>query len=204
MTTDIYWDSHREIQARFETVRLADRMEEALATDTIDPHVKGFIEARDMFFLSTVDPDGRPTVSYRGGAPGFVRVLDEHTIAFPNYNGNGMYMSMGNLSANPNVGLLFVDWERGNRIRFHGTASIDWDDPLTATWHEAQFTVRVLARQIFNNCPRYVHRMEPTGQSPFVPRADCETPVPAWKTGGWVADVLPENDPARDPDRTIV
>lgn len=202
--TDAYFESHRALHDRFDTRRLADRMEEALCTDTISDHAKGFIEGRDMFFLSTVDPEGRPTVSYRGGDPGFVNVVDEHTIAFPNYNGNGMYLSMGNLGANPNVGMLFVDWQKGNRLRYHGTATIHFDDPLMVTYREAQFVVRVRARQIFTNCPRYVHRMQPVERSAFVPREGCETPVPAWKTGDWVADVLPENDPARDPNATVL
>jgi uncharacterized protein len=201
--SDVYFDEHRAIQERFDTRRLADRMEEALVTDTIDERTRGFIEARDMFFISTVDPQGRPTVGYRGGAPGFVRVLDDRTIAFPNYDGNGMYLSMGNLSHNPNVGLLFVDWQKGNRLRFHGTASIDWGDPLVDSWPEAQFVVRVRAERVFVNCPRYVHRMEPMERSVFVPAEGCETPVPEWKKGEWVADVLPEHDRARDPDAPV-
>ncbi|MGZ8630380.1 MAG: hypothetical protein ACXWZF_05370 [Actinomycetota bacterium] len=79
-----------------------------------------------------------------------------------------------------------------------------FDDQLLADYHEAQFIVRVHAERIFSNCPRYVHRMQPIARSEFVPREDCPTPVPAWKTGEWVADVLPEGDPARDPSRPVV
>jgi predicted pyridoxine 5'-phosphate oxidase superfamily flavin-nucleotide-binding protein len=202
--SDTYFEGHRLIHDRFDTRRLADRLEEALCTDVIDDRAKEFIQRRDMFFLSTVDPQGRPSVSYRGGDPGFVKVIDARTIAFPNYDGNGMYVSMGNLTDNPNIGMLFVDWQKGNRLRYHGTATIDWKDPLTAEWPEAQFTVRVLARQIFSNCPRYVHRMQPVQRSEFVPREGCDTPVPSWKTGDWVSDVLPAADPARNPDATVV
>ncbi|MGL6279405.1 MAG: pyridoxamine 5'-phosphate oxidase family protein, partial [Gaiella sp.] len=105
-----YRERTREWQERFDTRRLADRIEEVQVSDTIDDGKRAFIEQADMFFLATADADGRPQVSYKGGDPGFVRVLDERTIAFPSYDGNGMYLSLGNLTTNPEVGLLFVDF----------------------------------------------------------------------------------------------
>ena len=122
-----------------------------------------------MFFLATADEQGRPNVSYKGGDPGVVRVVDDHTLAFPSYNGNGMYLSMGNLLKNPSVGILFVDFEGRDRMRVNGDASIDFDDELISWWPEAQFVVRVRAREIFPNCPRYVHRYEKVATSVFVP-----------------------------------
>jgi predicted pyridoxine 5'-phosphate oxidase superfamily flavin-nucleotide-binding protein len=154
-----------------------------------------------MFFLATADPQGRPNCSYKGGDPGFVRVVDEHTIAFPSYDGNGMYLSMGNVLQNANVGLLFIDFERRHRLRLNGVASIDQKDPLMAEYPEAQFIVRVRAREVFPNCPRYIHRMQAVERSAFVPREACETPVPDWKRSEWAFDALPEGDPARDPSR---
>ena len=157
-----------------------------------------------MFFLATADADGRPTCSYKGGEPGFVRVLDEHTLAFPNYDGNGMYLSTGNVLANPAVGLLFLDLERGHRMRLEGDATIDVDDPLTGEYPEAQFVVRVRARAVYPNCPRYIHRYELVRRSRFVPQEDCLTPVPEWKRSDWAFDALPADDPARDPgDRDV-
>ena len=96
-----------------------------------------------MFFLATVDADGRPQCSYKGGAPGFVRVLDDRTIAYPSYDGNGMFLSAGNIGVNPEVGLLFIDLERGTRLRFNGIASIDVDDPLIDSYPGCQLVVRV-------------------------------------------------------------
>jgi predicted pyridoxine 5'-phosphate oxidase superfamily flavin-nucleotide-binding protein len=152
-----------------------------------------------MFFLSTCDAEGRPNCSYKGGEPGFVRTVDEHTIAFPNYDGNGMYVSMGNVLANPNVGLLFIDFENQHRMRLNGEASIDENDPLMSEYPEAQFIVRVRAREVFPNCPRYIHKYQLVERSKYVPKEACETPVPEWKQG--VAqmdrDLLPERDPAR-------
>ena len=105
----VYGDAHRALQDQFDSRRLADRIEEIIIKQEIGDVEKGYIESRDMFFLSSIDHQGRPTVSYKGGTPGFVRVLDATTIAFPSYDGNGMYMSMGNISANPEIGILFID-----------------------------------------------------------------------------------------------
>jgi uncharacterized protein len=195
----IYHDANREWQDRFDTRRLADRIEERIVRETIDADDRAFIEARDMFFLATADAEGRPTCSYKGGEPGFVRVVDQHTLAFPSYDGNGMYLSAGNVLANPAVGMLFIDPERGQRMRLEGTASIDLDDPLLAGYPEAQLVVRVRARAVYPNCPRYIHRYELVRRSRFVPQEDCLTPVPEWKRSDWAIDALPEHDPARDP-----
>lgn len=197
----IYHDGSRTLQDRFDTRRIADRIEEKLLHDRIGPHDREFLESLDMFFIATADERGRPNCSYKGGDAGFVRVVDERTIAFPNYDGNGMYLSMGNLMKNPHVGLLFIDFERGNRMRVNGLASIDEHDELMAEYPEAQFVVRVRVDEVFPNCPRYIHRLQPVKRSDFVPREACETPVPDWKRAEWAYDAIPANDPARDPDR---
>jgi len=189
----------RSLQERFDTRALADRIDGLLVSDTISEGDRAFIEDRDMFFLATADAQGRPTCSYKGGEPGFVRVVDPHTVVFPNYDGNGMYLSTGNVLVNPEVGLLFIDFERGHRMRLEGTASIDLDDPFRGDYPEAQFVVRVRARAVYPNCPRYIHRYELVHRSRFVPRSDCVTPVPQWKRSEWAFDALPQDDPARDP-----
>jgi predicted pyridoxine 5'-phosphate oxidase superfamily flavin-nucleotide-binding protein len=189
----------RSLQDRFDTRAIADRIDSLLVGDTIDDSDRAFIHARDMFFLATADADGRPTCSYKGGEPGFVRVLDERTVAFPNYDGNGMYLSMGNALINPHVGMLFIDFEHGHRMRLEGEASIDMDDPLIAEYPEAQFVVRVRARAVYPNCPRYIHRYQLVRRSRFVPQAGTLTPVPEWKRSDWAIDALPASDPARDP-----
>jgi predicted pyridoxine 5'-phosphate oxidase superfamily flavin-nucleotide-binding protein len=200
----IYHEAQRQLQDRYDTRRLADRLEESLLHDFLSPSEKDFIEARDMFFLATVDAHGHANCSYKGGEPGFVRVPDERTIAFPNYDGNGMYLSMGNVLQTGQVGLLFIDFENRQRMRVNGEARIEQSDPLLAVFPEAQFVVRVRVREVFGNCPRYIHRMALVERSRFVPKAGCTTPVPGWKAGEWVADVLPENDPARDKAREVL
>jgi predicted pyridoxine 5'-phosphate oxidase superfamily flavin-nucleotide-binding protein len=199
-----YNDGSRRLQDRFDTRRLADRLDERyVRRAVIDAGDRAFIERMDMFFLATCDADGHPQCSYKGGDPGFVKVLDEHTVAFPNYDGNGMYLSMGNVLENPHVGMLFIDFtsERPSRLRLNGVATIDEQDPLRATWPGAQFVVRVKALQVFPNCPRYIHRMALVARSRFVPREENEVPVPDWKRTSWACDVLPANDPARSADR---
>ena len=192
--THIYHDAQRRFQDLFDTRRLADRIEERVIVDRLDDEDRQFIEARDMFFLATVDDRGCPTCSYKGGDPGFVRVLDERTIAFPHYDGNGMYLSAGNARSRPQVGLLFVDWEDPSRLRLHGEASIDLEDPLAARYPEAQFVVRVHVKEVFPNCPRYIHRYRLEARSKFVPHAGAQTPFPDWKRREWACDVLPASD----------
>jgi uncharacterized protein len=199
----MFHDGSKTLQERFDTQRIAERIEDLLVKDEIDAGALSFIESVDMFFLATADDKGQPNCSYKGGAPGFVRVLDVHTLAFPNYDGNGMYMSMGNIGRNPEVGLLFIDFEQGKRLRLNGTASLSEADPLLADYPEAQFIVRVRARQVFPNCSRYIHKLKRTEDSPFVPRAGCETPVPAWKRSDWARDAIPSEDPANDPAKPV-
>ena len=192
-----YSDSSRRLQDQFDTRRLADRLDERFVQrGFIDEGDRDFIEHRDMFFLASADAEGRPQCSYKGGDPGFVKVLDPTTVAFPNYDGNGMYLSMGNVLENPEVGLLFIDFT-GNpprRLRLNGTATIDECDPLLDLWDGAQFVVRVNAREVFPNCPRYIHRMQLVERSVYVPREGCSPPVPTWKKSDWARDVLPTRD----------
>src|SRR4051794_32522948 len=168
----LYGPLHRSLQDRFDTRRLADNVEQRVVGTEITAGHRAFIESRDMFWLATVDHQGRPTVSYKGGDPGFVRVLDGATVAFPCYDGNGMFYSMGNLVGNNQVGMLFVNFEKPHRLRVQGTASVIDDDPLLKEYAEAQLIVRVAVTEIFRNCPRYVHRYKKVTPSEFVPRPD--------------------------------
>ena len=197
----LFSDSHRQLQRRFDTQRLADRIEARLIRDHVTPDDRLFIERLDMFFLATADAEGRPNCSYKGGAPGFVRVIDPHTVVFPNYDGNGMYLSMGNTIENANVGLLFIDFEAQKRLRLNGIARIEPAESATPPYPEAQFVVKVAVRQVFPNCPRYIHKMQPVERSKFVPQPEVATPVPGWKRMDWACDVLPDGDPARLPPK---
>jgi predicted pyridoxine 5'-phosphate oxidase superfamily flavin-nucleotide-binding protein len=196
--TDLYHDGQRECQDRFDTRRLADRLAEA-ATDRFSEDTARFIESRDMFFIASSDPEGTPDCSYKGGDPGFVRVIDPSTLAFPVFDGNGMFRTLGNVAVHPPVGLLFIDFESGTRLRVNGDASVDFDDPLRASYQGATGVVRVTATSIFANCRRYVHEYRKVTPSPFVPRGDLDPPVPDWKRDPWFDGTLAAGDPALDP-----
>lgn len=192
-----YSSSSRALQDRFDTRRLADRLAEVKVHDRFTPEDRAFIERLDMFFLATVDATGQPTCSYKGGDPGLVTVIDDRTLAFPNYDGNGMYLSMGNVAETSAVGLLFIDFEAQRRMRVDGVARIAMDDPVRSRYPGAQFVVRVEAMRVYPNCPRYIHKYQLVERSAFVPRPRVEPPIPAWKQSSWARDVLPANDPAR-------
>ncbi len=192
--SEIYGEQHRAMQNAFDTKNLADRVNEIIVAEEIADDRKGFIETRDMFFLTTIDHRGYPTCSYKGGNPGFVKVLDSKTLAFPSFDGNGMFLSMGNILANNKIGMLFIDFETPHRIRIHGTASIDQHDPLIAEFHGAQLVVRVAVTEIFINCPRYIHKYQRIATSKYVPQNDCSTPSAQWKRIDAIQDALPERD----------
>ncbi|MCH7695945.1 MAG: pyridoxamine 5'-phosphate oxidase family protein [Proteobacteria bacterium] len=195
--SDIYGETHRDLQDAFDTRKLADRLEEIIVKTEIGETEKAFIESRPMFFLSTIDHEGQPTVSYKGGAPGFVKVVDETTIAFPSYDGNGMFYSMGNIQKTARVGILFIDFETPHRLRFHGKAIVSKDDPLISDYKEAELIVRVKLSKMWINCPRYVHRYELKELSHYVPGQKEKTPLAGWKRVDLVQDVLPRKDEGR-------
>jgi len=196
----MYHEHSRSLQDRFDTRRLSDRITEKLSRTAFTDEDSAFIAAQSIFFLSTADAAGWPECSYKGGPPGFVHLLDACTLAFPSYDGNGMFRSLGNLLANPRVGLLFIDFERPRRLRVQGLASLDLDDPLRPQWPGAQCVVRVRAERIFPNCPRYIHRMQRLEMSPDAPCEGRTQPAAAWKRFDMFRDVLPKGDRAAEPD----
>jgi len=183
MTQSImYHDGNRRLQDEFDSRRIADRLEEKLTHTVFSDDDKAFIESVPYFFIATADADGQPDCSFKGGMPGFVRVTSPSELVFPDYDGNGMFKSLGNLAVNPNVGLLFIALHgKPRRLRVNGSAMVRADDPLLATTVGAQLIVRVAARAIFPNCPRYIPTMTLTEPSIYAPRAGCEPVEPAWK-----------------------
>jgi uncharacterized protein len=189
-----YTDRQRAVQQEFETTRMADLLEQVIVHREVQDAERAFIESRDMVFLATVDDRGLPTCSYKGGDPGFVRVVDPRTLIFPLYDGNGMFLSAGNIAASALVGLLFIDFQTPNRLRVQGTASLERDPALVGRYPGALLVVRVAISEIFVNCSRYVHRYERVAASRYVPRSGCETPFAEWKRIDLVQDALPPGD----------
>jgi predicted pyridoxine 5'-phosphate oxidase superfamily flavin-nucleotide-binding protein len=186
-----YHDGHRQLQDLFDSRRIADRLEQHTYRSALDDSDRAFVEAADMFFLATADEAGQPDCSYKGGDPGFVRVISPTEIAWPDYDGNGQFRSLGNVAVHSPVALLFIDWARPRRLRIHGHANLCFDDPLLARMPGGQLLVRVDIERVFPNCPRYVHTMGKTAASPYVPRDGETAPVPGWKKDERYADALP-------------
>jgi hypothetical protein len=178
----LFHEGNRALQDRFESRKIADRLEEVTTRTAFSESDRAAIENAAYFFLATADAEGRPDVSFKGGLPGFVRVTGPGEIAFPDYDGNGMFKSLGNVGVNPSVALLFIDFERPRRLRVNGTATVSRDDPLMAATVGAQMIVRVQARAIFPNCPRYIPTMQLVEPSVYAPRAGEEPVEPAWKS----------------------
>ena len=175
-----FHDGNLQLQERFGTRRLAERIAQR-ASERLTPEQRRFIERADMFFIATCDHRGLPTCSYKGGDPGFVTVVDDGCIAFPNYDGNGKYQSMGNLLKNPNAGLLFIDFVEQARLRLQGVVSIDEQDALIRQYPGAQFIARVAITEVYSNCARYIHKYELVERSQYVPRQGVRAPTPEWK-----------------------
>ena len=199
MTSILFHDGNRTLQDEFDSRRLADRLEEKLARNVFTDDDRRFIESVIYFFLATADADGHPDCSYKGGAPGFVRVTGPSELAFPDYDGNGMFKSLGNIEVNRNVGLLFIAMHgKPQRLRVNGTARVLRDDPLLREIPGAQLIVRVTADAIFPNCPPYIPALALTEPSTYTPRVG-EPPVePAWKSFEIFSDVVPPRRPTKD------
>ncbi|WP_198031689.1 pyridoxamine 5'-phosphate oxidase family protein [Bradyrhizobium sp. Ec3.3] len=192
----MFHDGNRQLQDQFDSRRISDRLEEKLTRTEFSDDDRLFIGSLPYFFLATADAKGQPDCSFKGGLPGFVRVTGPSEIAFPDYDGNGMFKSLGNIVVNANVGLLFIAMhDKPRRLRVNGTAKVSDRDPLLAETVGAQLIVRVTARAIFPNCPRYIPTMQLTGPSIYTPQAGCDAPEPKWKGLADFSDVVHPRQP---------
>ncbi|HEX5780044.1 MAG TPA: pyridoxamine 5'-phosphate oxidase family protein [Xanthobacteraceae bacterium] len=187
--TIMYHEGNRRLQDEFESRKIADRLDE-LARTAFSADDKAFIESRSFFFIASADAEGRPDCSHKGGMPGFVRVSGPSELVFPDYDGNGMFKTLGNIASNPHIGLLFIDFEKPRRLRVNGAATISRDDPLLAHTVGAQLIVRMTASAIFPNCPRYIPKMQFIEPSMYAPTAGVAFPEPAWKSFPEFAPVI--------------
>ncbi len=194
MTIARYHEGQRRMQDAFDSRRIADRLDQVTYSSELAEAQRAFIERSEMFFLATVGPDGQPDCSFKGGRPGFVRAISAREIAWPDYDGNGQFRSLGNLLVRPRAGLLFVDWGHPSRLRVNGVASVSAADALLASWPGAQQVVRLAVEQVFPNCPRYIPRMQVVEASPYAPAPNHEPPRPGWKDDPRFRDALPSRD----------
>jgi uncharacterized protein len=195
--TSLYSEAHLALQEEFGTTRMGALMDQGIAHDALSDDEQAFITSRDLFFLSTVDPEGMPTVSYKGGPVGFVRVMDPTTLVFPGYDGNGMFYSLGNIVGQGKVGLLFIDFETPHRLRVQGTARYERSHPLLSEYPEAKYLVFVTVQKIWVNCPRYIHTYRRVATSKYVPGVCDVTPLAVWKRIDIVQEAISPEDQAR-------
>jgi predicted pyridoxine 5'-phosphate oxidase superfamily flavin-nucleotide-binding protein len=188
----VYHEGQRELQDRFASRALADRLDQKLNRKQFTDSDKAFVEQSPFFFLATADVQGRPDCSFKGGMPGFVRVAAPDLLVFPDYDGNGMFRSLGNIRVNPHVGMLFLRvGDKPGRLRINGTAEIAFEDPALESFAGAQMLIKVTPLDIFPNCPRYIPTLEMTEPSIYAPRPDTDPVEPAWKGFDDFKDVVP-------------
>jgi predicted pyridoxine 5'-phosphate oxidase superfamily flavin-nucleotide-binding protein len=188
----MYHDGNRTLQDEFGSRRLADRLASNLRRDRFNDEDAAFIGGVGFFFMATADDKGAPDCSYKGGPPGFVQVAAPDLLVFPDYDGNGMFKSLGNILVNPQVGLLFIAMgEAPKRLRVNGTAEVVRDDPEMAAIPGAQLLVKITPVDIFPNCPRYIPRIQVLAPSEYLPAAEAEPVEPKWKSFSAFSDVIP-------------
>lgn len=190
--TDMYHAGNRDLQAHFGSTALADRLVEKLHRVAFTEADQQFIHGLDFFFLATATPDGQPDCSFKGGPPGFVRCVQPDLLVWPDYDGNGMFKSLGNLRANPYVGLLFIRMGAApQRLRVNGRAEVALADPMLAEFEGAQAIVKVTPLHIFPNCPRYIPDPATATPSVYIPREGEARVEPKWKSFDIFSDVVP-------------
>lgn len=189
-----YNDQSRALQMQFDSRRLADQLERARKHAQLTPDDRAIVESAAFFFLATADANGRPDCSIKGGNPGFVTCPTDGTLAFRNYDGNGMFRSLGNILSNPWIGLLFVEFgENPKKLRINGRAAFEYANATDPT----EITVTVTIEDIFPNCPRYLPEVRTTGQSVYNPAPGYAPPDPLWKSKPDLEPFLPQIDTKR-------
>jgi predicted pyridoxine 5'-phosphate oxidase superfamily flavin-nucleotide-binding protein len=188
----MFHPGNRELQQQFGSTALADRLVERLRRSEFLDEDRVFIHSVEFFFLATAAPDGQPDCSFKGGAPGFVRIVRPDLLVWPDYDGNGMFKSLGNIRLNPFVGLLFIRMgEAPKRLRVNGRAEVVLEDPLMREFAGAQALIRVTPIDIFPNCPRYIPDPATGKPSPYVPRCDQPPVEPGWKSNPAWKELVP-------------
>jgi len=187
---EFYSDASRFFQNQFDSKRLADQLEKTrLRTQLNDDDIE-FIQSSEFFFLATVDKEGKPDCSIKGGNAGFVSVKNPSTISVPNYDGNGMFRSLGNIMENPWVGMLFVSFsEEQRKLRVNGKATL-LGSAKAKNPEDIYMEVEIF--QIFPNCPRYLPDIDQKLSSIYNPAKGYDPPDPHWKSKPDLCDHLPQ------------
>lgn len=194
---DMFSEGSRTLQDRYKARHVADLIEKATTVSSFEDDqfgYKPFIEDATYFFLATSAGDNTDC-SFKGGPKGFVRITGPNTLVFPDYDGNRMYKSLGNITESPSIGMLFLrfdneDGQRYLRVRINGTAVVHDEHPLKSEFTGAKRIIEVTTKFIYLNCPRYVPEMTLVDQSAHIPEAGKEPPTPGWKMKPGIKEAL--------------
>jgi predicted pyridoxine 5'-phosphate oxidase superfamily flavin-nucleotide-binding protein len=168
-TSDVaFTDSVKRIQAERGSRRSYERIERSMGgfPDTITPELAAYIAERDSIYLATANAGGQPYIQHRGGPPGFLKVLDPHTLAFADFAGNKQYITTGNLAENERAFLFLMNYAEGERIKIWGRARVVTNDAaLLARLADDAYHARVEQAIVFDveawnaNCPQHIPRL---------------------------------------------
>lgn len=200
--SSMFHEGQRALQDTYGGRAVADRLEQHRKRSTFADEDRKFIEGANFFFLATAYGDS-VDCSFKGGLPGFVKIIGPSELCWPDYDGNRMYRSLGNISKSPAVGLLFISFDKPNepippsetrRLRVNGGARIvdagpELDELKKLATNAKRFVV-VTVKDIFTNCHRYLPDMAVNEQSIYSPRPGYTPPQPEWKSRDYIKDVL--------------
>lgn len=193
----VYGKGSRELQDRYNARKAADAIAGVTVLDSFKDDVfgyRGFIENATHFFLATAGEDFTDC-SFKGGPAGFVRIVDAKTLLFPDYDGNRMYRSLGNIVENPQIGMLFIKFEAEQdnpylRVRVNGQATLSDTHPQMASFPGAKRMVEVSLDAVYLNCPRYIPHLETIADSQHIPKVGEDQPEPDWKKKPGIREAL--------------
>lgn len=194
MIEQMFSPEARELQDKFDTRRLADRIVEHFVRPGLSEEQAEIVRTSRMLFIATVGRDGRPDCSYKGGRSGFVRVVDDQTLVIPFYDGNGLFCTLGNIKATGRVSLLFVDFEASYRLRVNGTGVVSAPEDVEGTYSGAVALVTVKSEVVYDLCERYVHKLQFVEESEYCPAEGYEPP-PAPYLGKAIYDGMRPGEP---------
>ncbi|GAB5467745.1 MAG: hypothetical protein Kilf2KO_07750 [Rhodospirillales bacterium] len=190
-----FHEGMQALQDRFDGRRVAEAIARNRRHYDFWDDERAWIEAAQFFFIASTWGD-YVDCNIKSGDPGFVKIVGPGLLEYPEYDGNSMYRTLGNIAKNPNVALLFVRFDgKSRRIRINGKASLHDEAEVLERHFGAKLVVRI-ACEIYPNCPRYLPNLTEATASPHVPRAgEGRPPAPEWKTRDYIRDILPSDDP---------
>lgn len=181
--SEFFHSEQKALQAQMGTTGIAERIAQTRRRTAFNEADAEIIGRAQFFFIASSAADGTLDCSVKSGPEGFVRMDGGHTLLFPDYDGNGMFRTLGNIRATSRVALLFVEFSGEKRkLRIHGRAQTILDDAVVRGLPGAQAAVKVMVTDIFPNCPRYLPTLQQVERSEFVEALGSQPLEPFWKS----------------------